>query len=355
MTSCHPAGNGSPPPPWSVGLIYRHQLTTLYGNGRRTHYRRTVDEAAVVQTVSGPVAPGELGFTLPHEHTFIQLWQIPGRFDYLGQLAGEDVLVDELESFRSHGGRTLVDLTLPGIGRDVRAVARLAERTSLTIVVGTGFYREPYYPPEARIDQRSVESIADEFVREAEEGIDGTGIRAGIIGEIGVDKTWVSAQEERVCRAAGQAQLRTGLAITTHSVLSRVGLAQLALFEAEGADPARVVIGHCDWTPDLNYYLEIIQRGAIVQLDGFGHPDTLSRGLEDQLLSLVLELLHRGHERQLLLSQDVCYTENLKRFGGKGYSYLQEHVIGHLLAAGVPQDVLDQVTIANPARVLTPC
>jgi phosphotriesterase-related protein len=313
-----------------------------------------VDAATTVQTATGAVPVGELGFTLPHEHTFIQLWQVPGRFDYLGQLAGADILAEELMQFRELGGRTLVDLTLPGIGRDVRAVADLAERTGLNIVVGTGFYREPYYPPEARIDRRSVGSIADELVREIEEGIDGTGVRAGIIGEIGVDKTWVSALEERVCRAAGRAQRRTGLAISTHSVLSRVGLEQLTLFEAEGADPARVVIGHCDWTPELDYYLEIIRRGAVVQLDGFGHPDPLSRGLEDQAIDLVLELLHRGHERQLLLSQDVCYTENLKRFGGKGYSYLQEHVLRRLVGAGVPQDVVDQVTVANPARLLTP-
>jgi len=313
-----------------------------------------VDAVATVQTATGAVPVGELGFTLPHEHTFIQLWQIPGRFDYLGQLAGPDILVDELTRYRELGGRTLVDLTLPGIGRDVRAVARLAELTGLNIVVGTGFYREPYYPPEARIDRRTVESIADEMVREIEEGIDGTAVRAGIIGEIGVDKTWVSALEERVCRAAGQAQRRTGLAISTHSVLSRVGLAQLSLFEAEGADPARVVIGHCDWTPELDYYLEIIGRGATVQLDSFGHPDALSRGLEDEVIDIVLELLHRGHERQLLLSQDVCYTENLKRFGGKGYTYLQEHVLGRLCDAGVPQHVIDQVTIANPARLLAP-
>jgi predicted metal-dependent phosphotriesterase family hydrolase len=313
-----------------------------------------VGAATTVQTVTGAVPVDELGFTLPHEHTFIQLWQIPGRFDYLGQLAGADILAAELAQFRELGGRTLVDLTLPGMGRDVHAVAQLAEQTGLNIVVGTGFYREPYYPPEALIDRRSVGSVAEHMVREIEEGIDGTGVRAGIIGEIGVDKTWVSALEERVCRAAGQAQRRTGLAITTHSVLSRVGLDQLNLFEAEGADPAKVVIGHCDWTPELDYYLEIVRRGATVQLDGFGHPDPLSRGLQDHVIDLVLELLHRGHERQLLLSQDVCYTENLKRFGGKGYTYLQEHVIGRLLDAGVPQDVVDQVTVANPARLLAP-
>jgi predicted metal-dependent phosphotriesterase family hydrolase len=307
-----------------------------------------------VQTVLGPVEPADLGFTLPHEHTYIHLWQVKGVFDYSGQLAGQDVLVEELAEYAARGGRTLVDLTLPGVGRDPLAVRRLAERTGLTIVVGTGFYREPYYPPQAAIDRRSVESLADEMVLEITEGIADTGIRAGIIGEIGTDKPWVSALEERVHRAVGQAQRRTGLAISTHSILSPVGLDQLRLFEAEGADPARVVIGHCDWVPELDYYLEVMATGATVELDGFGHRDTLTRGYDQTLFDLVLELLHRGMERQVLFSQDVCYTENLKRFGGGGYSYLQERVLPRLLDAGVPQSVLDTITVENPRRLLTP-
>src|SRR5439155_9777437 len=107
----------------------------------------------------------------------------------------------------------------------------------LQAVVGTGWDREPYYPPEARIDRRTVADLADAMVAEVTEGVDGTGIRAGVIGEIGTDKTWVSAQEERVFRAAGRAQARTGLAVTTHTIASRVGLDQLDLLEAEGADP----------------------------------------------------------------------------------------------------------------------
>jgi predicted metal-dependent phosphotriesterase family hydrolase len=312
-----------------------------------------VSNGPVVQTVTGPVAAADLGFTLPHEHTYIDLWSIPGRFDYEGQLADEDVLAEELAAYVALGGRTLVDLTLAGMGRDVAAVAALARRTGLNIVVGTGWYREPYYPPEARIDRRSVGSLADEMVREADEGIDGTGIRAGVIGEIGVDKRWVSAQEERVCRAAGRAQARTGLAITTHALLSRVGLEQLDLFEAEGADPAKVVIGHCDWTPDLDFYLDVVRRGAVVQLDSWGHPDVLSRGLEERVVDLLLELLHRGFERQVLLSHDVCYVQNLRRFGGEGFTYLHRIVLPLLHERGVPDDVVRTVTIENPARLLS--
>ena len=307
----------------------------------------------VVRTTAGDVPAADLGVTLPHEHTYITLWEIPGRFDYSGQVDDEDTLAAELERFVAAGGRTVVDLTLPGMGRDVARVAQLGERVGLRMVVGTGWYREPYYPPEARIDRRSVASLADEMVREVTDGIDGTGIRAGVIGEIGTDKPWVSAQEERVFRAAGRAQAATGLAVSTHTMASRVGLDQLDLLEAEGADPSKVVIGHADWTPDLAYHLALVERGALVEMDSWGHPDPRSRGLEDRAVDLLLELLHRGYERQVLLSHDVCYLENLTAFGGHGFTYLHDHVLPRLRERGVTDDLVRTLTVDNPARVLS--
>jgi predicted metal-dependent phosphotriesterase family hydrolase len=306
-----------------------------------------------VRTTAGDVPADQLGFTLPHEHTYISLWEIPGRFDYSGQVDDEDTLAAELAQYVHAGGRTLVDLTLPGMGRDATRVAQLGDRVGLQMVVGTGWYREPYYPPEARIDRRSVADLADEMVREITDGIDGTGIRAGVIGEIGTDKPWVSAQEERVFRAAGRAQAATGLAVTTHTMASRVGLDQLDLLEAEGGDPAKVVIGHADWMPDLAYYLAIVERGATVEMDSWGHLDARSRGFEDTAIDLLLELLHRRHEQRILLSHDVCYVENLKRFGGNGFTYLHDHVLPKLRDRGVTDEEITTLTVANPGRLLS--
>jgi predicted metal-dependent phosphotriesterase family hydrolase len=189
-----------------------------------------------VQTVLGPIAPEELGFTLPHEHTQIALWQIPSRWDYWQLTRDEPVILEALAAYRAAGGGSLVDLTATGVGRDPDWLAGLAHASGLNIVMGCGWYRMAYYPPEALIDRRSVEDLADELVREATDGVGATGIRPGIIGEIGTDKPWLTAQEERVHRAAAQAARRTGLAITTHGVLSPVGLAQLQVLEAEGAE-----------------------------------------------------------------------------------------------------------------------
>ena len=166
--------------------------------------------------------------------------------------------------------------------------------------MGCGWYRGAYYPAEALIDRRSVEDLADELVREAEEGIAVDGldvpVKPGIIGEIGTDKPWLSALEERVHRAVARASRRTGLAISTHAVMSDVGLAQLTVFEAEGADPSRVVIGHADSYPVLDHYLEIIRRGANIEFDFLGMTFTpQERHGEPRIIDLLLELLSRGH------------------------------------------------------------
>ncbi len=174
-----------------------------------------------VMTVSGPIPPDKLGFTLPHEHTGISLWHIANRWDYWELTADDEIIIEELREFRRRGGGTLVDLTLPGVGRDPDRLRRLASATGLNIVMGTGWYREAYYPAEALIDRRSVDDLAAELVRELEHGVRDSGIRPGIIGEIGTDKPWVSAQEERVHRAAARAAKQTGMAITTHGVQSR--------------------------------------------------------------------------------------------------------------------------------------
>jgi phosphotriesterase-related protein len=308
---------------------------------------------AHIQTVLGALEPTELGFTLPHEHTQIALWHIQARWDYWQLTRDEPVILEELGRFRAAGGSGLVDLTLSGVGRDPAWLRGLAEKSGLHIVMGCGWYRTAYYPPEVRIDRRSVDDLADELVREFTDGVGDSGVRPGIIGEIGTDKPWVSAAEERVHRAAARAARRTGLAITTHAVLSDVGLAQLRIFEEEGLDPARVVIGHADSYPDLAYYLEIIERGANLEFDFIGMPWGREQHGEDRTVELAAELVGRGHADRILLSQDVCNDSQLKRYDGNGFAYLAETFLPRLRAAGIADADIETMTIANPRRLLT--
>jgi len=306
-----------------------------------------------VMTVSGPIPPDRLGFTLPHEHTAISLWQIPNRWDYWELRADEETIAEELRDFRRRGGSALVDLTLPGVGRDPERLRRLASSTSVFIVMGCGWYREAYYPAEALIDRRSVDDLADELIAEFSVGVAGTGVRPGIIGEIGTDKPWVSAREERVHRAAARAAKRTGMAITTHGVQSPVGLEQLRIFTEEGVDPARVVIGHADSYLDLDHYLAILALGANLEFDFLGHRFGVEEQLEPRLVEIIVELLERGFGSQLLLSQDVCHTSQLRANDGFGYVYLQQHFLPQLRTAAVGEGEIVQMTVENPRRILT--
>jgi predicted metal-dependent phosphotriesterase family hydrolase len=306
-----------------------------------------------VMTVSGPIPPERIGFTLPHEHTGLYLWHIQNRLDYWELTPDEDAIADELRDFRRRGGSTLVDLTLPGVGRDPERLRRLASRTGTQLVMACGWYRESYYPAEVLIDRRSVDDLTDELVGELRDGVAGTGIRPGIIGEIGTDRPWVSALEERVHRAAARTSLQTGLTISTHGVRSPVGLAQLRIFEEEGVDPARVVIGHADSYPQLDHYLAILERGANLQFDFIGHRFHSEEAAEPRLVELIVELLERGYGSQLLLSQDVCHNSQLKTNGGNGFTYLQQHFLPTLRTAAVGEGEIHQLTVENPRRILT--
>ena len=309
---------------------------------------------AHVQTVLGPIPPESLGFTLPHEHTQIALWHIPSRWDYWQLTRDEPVILAELARFKALGGNGLVDVTPAGMQRDPEWLRGLAEASGLHIVMGAGWYRHAYFPAEALIERRSVEDLADELVREATDGVGESGIRPGIIGEIGTDKPWVAPSEERVHRAAARASRRTGLAITTHAVLSAVGLAQLTIFEEEGADPARVIVGHADSYPNLDHYLEIVRRGASLEFDFLGMRfNAVELHGEDRVVELLLELLSRGYADRVLLSQDVCHDLQLKRYDGNGYVYLQEMFLPRLRAAGVSEADIETMTVSNPRRLLT--
>jgi phosphotriesterase-related protein len=303
--------------------------------------------------VTGPIPPDRVGFTLPHEHTGIYLWHVPERSDYWELTPDEPLLVDELADFRRRGGSTLVDLTPDGVGRDPERLRRLSSRSGVQLVMGCGWYRGSYYPPEARIDRRTVDDLAAELIAEFTDGVAETGVHPGIIGEIGVDKVWVSALEERVHRAAARAALATGMAISTHGIQSAVGLDQLRIFTEEGVDPGRVVIGHADSYPVLDHYLTLLDRGANLEFDFIGHRFGTEEAAEPRLIELIVELLERGYGGQLLLSQDVAHNSQLRANGGSGYAYLQQHFLPSLRTAAVAEGEIAQMTIENPRRILT--
>ena len=302
-----------------------------------------------LQTVTGDVRAEGAGITLPHEHLFLTAWANDGQGSML-QVRDEALLLSELEAFRAAGGTCLVDQTPRGCGRDPAGVKRLAEASGLSIVMGCGWYTEPFYPGADELERRSVESITAQLLAEIGEGLDGTGVKPGLIGEIGVAQGWISPLEERVHRAAARAQVRSGLPLATHTMHADVGIAQLELFAEEGVDLSRVCIGHCDSQPYLEYCLTVLERGAYVAFDNIGAQ--MGR-LEERVAGLVCELVARGHASHILLSHDVGQMHELRYFGGRGFTYLAESFLPRLRSSGLDEDIINEFVTTNPQRFLS--
>lgn len=297
-------------------------------------------------TVTGPVSADQLGIVLPHEHVFIDLVR---EYRGSGLLNDEHLACSELGALRAAGGSTLVDLTLDEIGRDPVALRRVSQATGISIVMGCGHYRDPYLDRDW-FDRTPADAIADEMVRDITEGVRGTGIRAGVIGEIGADRAYISAAEERSFRAAARAHLRTGLTISTHAARWPVGLAQLRLLAEEGVDPRRVIVGHTDSVPDPGYHLALVRQGCYVSFDsiGTGSPYDTQRAVD-----YVLELVRAGFGAQILLSQDVCLRDHLHACGGCGYAFLLTGFLPRLTAAGLDPEQVSGLVTGNPRAALT--
>ena len=300
-----------------------------------------------VMTVRGPIPPADLGLTLPHEHIFLNLFRITRLRDQ--RFNDEQLMIDEVRRFKEAGGGTIVELSNHGLEPNPAALRRVSEATGVNIVMGCGWYREPYYD-HAYIARRTTRDLAADFVQEIEQGEPPSGVRPGIIGEIGADLDYVSPPEEKVHRAAARAHVKTGLAITTHSLESPVGLDQLDIFEEEGADLRRVVVGHAATWPDPDYHEAIARRGAYVQFDtvrGLRRYDT------DQQLRLTLEFIRRGYLEYLLLAHDCCFQGHLAAFDGNGYTFIPTRFASLLKEAGLADEQIQMLLVENPRRVLS--
>lgn len=310
-----------------------------------------------VMTVTGPVEPSDLGLTLTHEHLLCDRKRITGNQDHV--LGDERLAAAELSDFAAiGGGGAVVDLTLPDIGRDPLALRRISERTGVHIVMGAGWYHEKYYLEY--IDRCSTDELAAQLVAELTTGVAETGIRPGIIGEIGSGEKgpwlgagrgpWISAQEERVLRAAARAQREVGCPLSTHAFGSQIGAQQLELLLEEGVSPEKIVIGHADSVHDADYHELLAQSGCWVQFDVMRARAEWDIRIQAEL---VADFVQRGYESQLLLSQDVCAKSHLKAYGGSGYTGLFDRYRDEILRAGVSAGAFERVTRRNPAQLFT--
>ncbi|HET9414963.1 MAG TPA: hypothetical protein VFO74_12690 [Pseudolabrys sp.] len=335
-----------------------------------------------VQTVCGPLDPEALGPTLMHEHVFCDItppkltttggdeveitlenaWDIRYRWAaHLGnhRLNDERIAEAELIRLKKAGGATLVDVTCQGIRPDPLALHRVSTASGVHIVCGCGFYVEEYVDRDWTA--RDVDGLAATMVRDLRQGMGDTGVKAGIIGEIGCSGRWTEF-ERRVMHAAVIAQRETGASITIHPPRFPFSPVEIVEFvRAAGGDVRRTIIGHVDRTIfDDGSLFRLADTGCVIEYDFFGiessyYPFQEEIDLPNDAMRLraILVLMARGHLCQILMSQDICTRTRLTRWGGHGYGYLFQYVVPAMRRRGFAESDIRVILEETPRRLLT--
>ncbi|CAN5835274.1 phosphotriesterase-related protein [soil metagenome] len=332
-------------------------------------------------TVRGPVPVADLGLTLFHEHLHMDAspllavhgYQTDSDRPFDAEAAAEarwnpgshpdnyrftqDALVAaELGRFRDAGGRCVVEQTPPALGREPRALYRIATDSRVHVVMGTGHYLGPTHEPW--VASASVDDIAARIVAEFREGASTSGIRPGIIGEVGTSIP-VQAEELRVLRAMARAARETGLAVSVHlHPWGRTGHDVLEALLADGLAPERIVLGHLTTAGDDEVYLRgLADRGVGLAFDLFGFDHSLI-GIgrwppsDADVADTVVSLFRAGLGSQVFISHDIGVRTRLVAYGSWGYAHIPRHVVPLLLERGLTDADVAQLLVSNPARVL---
>jgi phosphotriesterase-related protein len=341
--------------------------------------------SGLVMTVLGPVPASELGITLMHEHLLndCRCWWNKPKEPSRSRLACEPVnagiigelrmdpfvnldnctldderlTIAELAPVAELGGRTVVDPTCAGIGRDPAAHVRIARGSGLNIITGGGFYLQASHPE--RVRAMSADDIADEIVREATQGIGDSGVRIGLIGEIGISADF-TPEEEKSLRGAARAQARCQLPLMVHLPgWFRHAHRVLDVVEAEGGLIRHTVLCHMNPSgADVVYQTSLAERGAFLEFDMIGMDFWYAdQGVQcpsdEENAGAIAGLIEKGFLDNILLSQDVFLKMMLTRYGGFGYAYLQRHFLPRLQRHGVADTAIARLMIDNPRRVFS--
>jgi 5-phospho-D-xylono-1,4-lactonase len=307
---------------------------------------------STIHTVTGEITPADLGVTYVHEHI---LCTAPpsiraGRGELDLVLDDEDSSAAELELFKQAGGQAVVDLTCPEYGRNVAGLRRLSERTGVHLVAATGHIMEGYWAGILDIASRTDTELVDEMVYDLTEGVDGTSARAGVI-KVGTSHGKVTADEERMLRAAAAAQRLTGAPISTHTTAGTMGPSQVEILADAKADMDHVIIGHIDRNLVWDEHLAIARSGARMGYDCIAkehyQPDSLR-------IEFIKRLVADGYADRICFSGDLGRRSYLTSYGGgPGMTYILWRFVPWLRQDGVPDDVIDGFLVRNPAQLLT--
>lgn len=281
------------------------------------------------------------GYTYCHEHLYIDLSQQKNDIDC--RLDQYELIRDELIHLKHRGVYNIIEVTNHFMGRNPQFIENLIEDTKMNILLSTGYYIEGFFP--AKIYNQSANDIAQDMIRELVDSIDGSSLKASVIGEIGSSKNHFSITEQKVFQAAAIAHYETGRPISTHLSLSTMGRAQIALLKKFNVDLSSVTVGHCDLRDNLDDILWLIDQGCYVQFDTIGkntyYPDT-------KRIAMLCELAKRQLLDRVMLSMDITRRSHLLANGGLGFCYLIDEFIPQLNAHGIAKIDVEQMLKINP-------
>ncbi|PSK99931.1 phosphotriesterase-related protein [Murinocardiopsis flavida] len=338
----------------------------------------------LVRTVTGTVPADALGLTLPHEHLANDLRAavVPPTRPDLAFLADApvsaevawllreqpyacrdhcvlddaDAMAADLRGFAAAGGRSVIDLTPPGIGRDPRALRAIAERTGLNVVMGSGWYLERFHPPH--LAGAGADALTGELVAEFRPADPGA-VVPGVIGEIGVSPDFTAA-ERTALRAACAAQREVGVPLFVHlpGWQRRAFEVLEIVLDEQGVDPGAVVLCHMDPSgADADYQRAVADRGVWLEFDMIGmpfrYPGEGQSPAPGDTAAAVAALIRDGHAGRLLLSHDVFLKSMLTRYGGNGFGYVPVLFADRLTGLGVPESQVRRLLAENPGTLFT--
>jgi len=307
-----------------------------------------------VRTVTGPIDTAALGFTLMHEHVFVLSEGVNANFPHLWN--HEDRVsqaIAALKEAKAHGVSSIVDLTVLGLGREVKLVRDIARQAGIQVVVATGLYTYDELPHY--FASRSADHMADCFVRDIEQGIQGTDIKAAIL-KCATDEKGLTPGVEKVLRAVATAHRRTGVPISTHThAATQRGLDQQRIFTEEGVDLSRVIIGHSGDSEDVDYLEKLMAAGSCIGMDRFGIDSFLPT---DRRVATIAKLCARGRADRMVLAHDAsCYIDWFEPALVKQamprwhFCHIPDDVVPALRQAGVTDDQIRTMTVDNPRRI----
>ena len=339
-----------------------------------------------IQTVNGLVTPDTLGPTLAHEHLIIDFTfmlkpsvgtdtisecayepislQNLGwiNYDYYSnldnlRLLDEETAINEALLFKHAGGKTIVEATTHGIGRNPQALNRIADATGLNIIMGAGFYVDKVHPKD--MSKRTELDITKQIIDEIIVGVNNTSIKAGIIGEIGC--SWpLTPNEKKVLESAATAQRHTGAAILIHPGRNEHAPKEiLEILSNAGANLNKVIMGHLDRTiSDIETLLELAGTGCYMEYDLFGiessyYPmSSIDLPNDAKRIDYIKILLDKGYGSNIVIAHDICTKHRLVKYGGHGYAHILDRCVPRMRLKGLSEGTIEDITINNPARVL---